>query len=110
MSANSSDAERNQTSGSVMSALDGLRRHRGLRRWARGLDKISEGVHVWPASALLTLGTLIMTVVWLCFTNTNDYLSVYLALKTETDLYDVITAVQRERQCVATCITSSFVR
>ena len=105
-------AERNQTSGSALSVLEAQRKQRGLlRRWLRCLDKISEGAHVWPASALLTLGILTMVVVWLCRMSTHNSSSLYLALKIETDLHDVITALQRERQCTAyTCLTSSSLR
>jgi len=105
--------ERNHqtTAGSVLSVLDAQRKQRGLRKWVRGLDRISEGAHVWPASALLTLGTLIMTVVWLCQMSTDGSSSLYLALKVETDLHDVITTLKHERRCAtATCRTSSPVR
>lgn len=103
--------ERNQMTGSVLSVFDGQRKQRGLRRWVRCLDKISEGGHVWPGSALLTLGALVMAVVWLRMVSAHDSSSLYLALKIETDLHDVITSLQHERHCATTtCLTSSPVR
>jgi len=103
--------ERNQTCGSVLSVLESQRKKRGLRRWVQCLDKVSEGVHVWPASALLTVGTLVMTVVWLCRMSAHNSSSLYLALKIETDLHDLITTFQHERQCVtAVCLSSSPLR
>ena len=73
-----------------------------LRRCLRWFDHVREGAHVWPASALLTLGLVTMVIVWLCRMSThNDHSSsLYLALKVETDLHDVITALRTERRCV----------
>ena len=102
--------ERNQGTGNVLSVLEAQRKQRGLRRWLRCLDNISEGGHVWPASALLTLGILTMVVVWLCRMSTHNSSSLYVSLKIETDLLDVITALQRERLCTATCLASSRLR
>jgi len=40
------------------------------------LSEVCEGAHVWPASALMTLGLLTMVIVWLCRMSThNDHLS-----------------------------------
>ena len=105
-----SDADSHQSTGGLLSILDGQRQHRRLRRWVQCLDKVVEGAHVWPASALLTLGTLVMAVVWLSHMSVHNFSSTYTALKTETDLHDVIATLQQERQCSATCLTSSSLR
>jgi len=82
--------------------LDGQRQQRTLRRWARCVvDEVAEGAHVWPASALLTLGTLAMAVAWLSYMSVHDSSSTHSALMVETDLHDVVAALQHERQCTA---------
>jgi len=109
-----SGIERIQMSSSVLPALDSQRKQprTGLRRWVRGLDRVSEGAHVWPASALLTLGTFVIVVVWLCHMSTPSGRSaLYSALELESVLYDVITTLRHEQQCsTPTCRTSSPLR
>jgi len=107
------DVERSQstTGGSMLTMFDVHRQHRRLRRWVRGVvAEGAEGGHVWPASALLTLGTLAMAVAWLGHMSVHNSSAAYSALKTETDLHDVVVALQRERLCAATCLTSSSLR
>jgi len=110
MNAHSFDDVENRSTGSMLSMLDGQRQHRRLRSWVRCLDKVAEGAHVWPASALLIVGTLVMAVAWLCHMSVHSFSSTYLALKTETHLHDVITTIQQERRCSATCLTPSSPR
>ena len=105
------DVECSQSVGSMLSILDGERPQRRLRGLVQcRLDAVLEGAHVWPASALLTLGTLVMAVAWLSHMSVHNSASTYSALKTQTDLHDVIATLQQERHCAATCLTSSSLR
>jgi len=106
------DVERSQSSGSMLAILvDGQRQCRRLRGWAgRRLDSVSAGAHVWPASALLTVGTLVVAVAWLSHMSVHNASSTYLALTTVTDLHDVVATVQHERRCAVTCTTPAALR
>ena len=96
------DVERSGTA--LASVLDRIHKHRRLRGWVRWLDTISEGAHAWPSSSMLCLGTLVVAVAWLCLTSSADNLpSLHAALETESDLDEVVAALQQERLCAVAC-------